>query len=122
MAVLVLITGTGRSGTSTMAGTLHHLGLSVPGPLWDADATNPKGYFESSWSVRFHKRILRTAGIRDDDGNPAVIERARAAVTDEIRGELVAWLRQWDGQEQIVVKDPRSVWTQQLWKDAAAAA
>lgn len=119
MALLVLITGTGRSGTSTMSGTLHHLGLSVPGPYIGANETNPKGFFESRWAVRFHKRLQDAAGIADFDGNPAAIERAQAAVTDEIRAELVGWLRQWDGEEQVVVKDPRSVWAQMLWHDAA---
>lgn len=120
MALLVLITGTGRSGTSTMAGTLHHLGLSLPGRLFGADESNPKGFFESSWAVKFHKRLQAAAGIADFDGNPAAIGRAQEAVNDRIRAELVTWLRQWDGQEQIVVKDPRSVWAQMLWHDAAA--
>ena len=119
MALLVLITGTGRSGTSTMAGTLHHLGMSLPGRLFEPDESNPKGFFESSWSVKFHKRLQAAAGIADFDGNPAAIARARDAVTDDIRAELTGWLRQWEGQEQIVVKDPRSVWAQMLWHDAA---
>lgn len=120
MATLVLITGTGRSGTSTMAGTLYHLGLSLPGRLFGANETNPKGFFESAWAVKFHKRLQDAAGIADFDGNPAAIQRAQAAITDGIRVELVEWLRQWDGDDQIVVKDPRSVWAQTLWHDAAA--
>jgi len=115
-----LITGTGRSGTSTMSGTLHHLGLSVPGPYLGANETNPKGFYESKWAVKFHKRLQAAAGIADFDGNPQAIVRAQAAVTDEIRAELVRWLRRWDGDEQVVVKDPRSVWAQMLWHDAAA--
>ena len=61
--VLVLITGTGRSGTSTMSGTLHHLGLFVPGPYLGANASNPKGFYESRWAIKFHKRITAAAGI-----------------------------------------------------------
>jgi hypothetical protein len=115
-----LITGTGRSGTSTMSGTLFHLGLTVPGPYLGANDSNPKGFFEARWSVKFHKRLQAAAGIEDFDGNPAAFGRAQAAITDEIRAELVAWLRRWDGEEQVVVKDPRSVWAQRLWHDAAA--
>ena len=59
--VLVLVTGTGRSGTSTISGTLHHLGLAVPGPFLGANKSNPKGFFESTWAVEFHQKIARAA-------------------------------------------------------------
>ena len=38
--LLVLVTGAARSGTSTAAGTLHHLGLDVPGPFMAAVGAN----------------------------------------------------------------------------------
>lgn len=118
--VLVLVTGTGRSGTSTIAGSLHHLGLTVPGPFLGANDSNPKGFFESKWAVRFHKRIATAAGIHDMDSRPGAFERARTATTPELRADLVAFLRdRCAGHEQVVVKDPRSVWAQELWRDAA---
>lgn len=122
MATLVLITGTGRSGTSTMSGTLHHLGLSVPGPYLGANESNPKGFYESRWAVRFHKGLAQAAGIDQFDSRPQAIGRAQAAITPRMRARLVARLRRWEGHEQVVVKDPRSIWAQQLWRDAAAEA
>lgn len=123
MSILVLITGTGRSGTSTMSGTLHHLGLHVPGPYLGANDSNPKGFFESSWSVKFHKRITGAAGINDFDSRPAAFARAQAAITDDRRAELVAFLTKHAAEsDQVVVKDPRSVWAQRLWREAAAEA
>jgi hypothetical protein len=77
---LVLITGTGRSGTSTMAGTLHHLGLAVPGPYLGANDSNPKGFYESRWATRFHKRITAAARIHDMDSRPTAFDRVQAAV------------------------------------------
>ena len=77
MTTLVLITGTGRSGTSTMSGTFHHLGLHVPGPYLGANDSNPKGFFESRWSVKFHKRITAAAGINDFDGRPQAFGAAQ---------------------------------------------
>ena len=71
MSKLVLITGTGRSGTSTIAGTLHHLGLHVPGPHLGANESNPKGFFESSWAVAFHKRIPARQGSTSSTAGPA---------------------------------------------------
>lgn len=117
---LVLITGTGRSGTSTMSGTFHHLGLHVPGPYLGANESNPKGFFESRWAVRFHKAIAESAGINDFDGRPHAFDRARAAITPEMRAELRDFLRRRvEGRDSIVVKDPRSVWAQREWRAAA---
>jgi len=121
MAVLVLITGTGRSGTSTMSGTLHHLGLHVPGPYLGANDSTPKGFFESKWAVKFHKEITRAAGIHDFDSRPSAFERSQEAITPELRARLRDYLaRESEGHDQVVVKDPRSVWAQALWRDVAA--
>ncbi|MEZ5096239.1 MAG: sulfotransferase [Nocardioides sp.] len=123
MSRLVLITGTGRSGTSTMAGMLHHLGLHVPGPYLQANPSNPKGFYESRWAMRFHKSITGAAGLNDFDGRPTALARAQAAITPEHREELIAFLRKRSkGHPQVVVKDPRSVWAQALWRDACAEA
>jgi len=121
--LLVLITGTGRSGTSTMSGALHHLGLYVPGPYLGANPSNPKGFFESKWAINFHKRIATRAGIDDFDSRPAAWARAQEAVTPGLREELVDFLRAKSAEhDQVVVKDPRSVWVQGLWREAAEAA
>ena len=120
MSTLVLITGTGRSGTSTMSGTFHHLGLYVPGPYLGANESNPKGFFESKWAMKFHKEITGAAGINDFDGRPDAFDLAQAAVTDDMRTRLREFLeRESSGRDQVVVKDPRSVWAQRLWHDAA---
>lgn len=118
--LLLLITGTGRSGTSTMSGTMHHLGLSVPGPYLGANRSNPKGFFESRWSVQFHKRIHRRARINDFDARLGALDDVRDATTQESVAELDAWLAEQDA-DQLVLKDPRTVWHQRLWADRAAA-
>jgi hypothetical protein len=121
--VLVLITGTGRSGTSTMSGTFHHLGLHVPGPYLGANESNPKGFFESKWAVAFHKDVTKAARINDFDSRPAAFDRTQQAITPELRRRLVDFLtEQARESDQVVVKDPRSVWTQALWREAATEA
>lgn len=123
MKKLVLITGTGRSGTSTMSGTLHHLGLYVPGPYLGANKSNPKGFYESKWAIAFHRKITTAARIDFFDGRPSAIERARDAVTPELRSELVEFLREQSAEhDQVVVKDPRTVWAHEVWREAAAEA
>lgn len=121
MKTLVLITGTGRSGTSAMSGILHHLGLSVPGPYLGANESNPKGFYESRWAVKFHKRIAERAGINDFDGRPTALARAQSAITEADRRDLARFLGRFGDEAQVVVKDPRSVWTQHLWRDVAEA-
>jgi hypothetical protein len=117
----VLITGTGRSGTSTMSGTFHHLGLHVPGPYLGSNESNPKGFFESRWAVRFHKALVERAGIHEFDGRPQALDRVRAAVTPADRERLGQFLAEQAAvSDQVVVKDPRSVWVQQLWREVAA--
>ncbi len=121
MPLLVLITGTGRSGTSTMSGSLHHLGLQVPGPHLGANESNPKGFFESRWAVRFHKEICDTAHTNIFDSRPHAFDRVQQVLTPDHEAEVAAFLERRGGDaEQVVVKDPRSVWTQALWKQGAA--
>jgi hypothetical protein len=119
---LILITGTGRSGTSTMSGLLHYLGLSVPGPYLGANESNPKGFFESRWAVKFHKRIAARAGINDFDGRPDALRRMQDAITEDDRRALAKFLARFEQDAHVVVKDPRSVWTQALWRQAAVDA
>ena len=55
---LVLVTGSGRSGTSTVSGTLKMLGCYVPQPEVKADSSNPRGFFEPRWAVDVQTRLL----------------------------------------------------------------
>lgn len=118
---LIIVTGAARSGTSAMAGTLHQLGLHVPGPFLRANESNPRGFFESSWSVRFHNSLLKQAQVSLTDGRPDAVERVRAAVGPRTRERLRSWLSEVsDGVDQTVVKDPRTMWTLDLWSEVAA--
>jgi hypothetical protein len=117
---LVLVTGAGRSGTSTIAGALHHLGLHVPRPVIKPNESNPMGFFESVWPVKFHRRILERAFVEQTDGRPIALELAAAVVDDATRAELRTWLADVAlTQRQLVVKDPRSVWVPWLWQQTA---
>ena len=118
---LVLITGAGRSGTSTLSGTLNFLGLHSPRPSLGANASNPRGFFEPRWAIDFHRRILDRALVDIFDSRPDAIERIRAVLTPEHEGEVVEWLSQEVAHApQVVVKDPRSTWMPLLWESAAS--
>ena len=77
---LVLVAGSGRSGTSLFTGILQRLGFLVPQPEVPADETNPRGFAESQWVVDFHTKLLREARVQVADARPVGVGRHRAGV------------------------------------------
>jgi hypothetical protein len=118
---LVLVAGSGRSGTSLFTGILQRLGFYVPQPEVPADETNPRGFAESQWVVDFHTRLLRSAGVEMSDGRPgAWAEMAHTALDGGVQRELRGWLRkQFRKSENVVIKDPRLSWFLPLWRRCA---
>ena len=121
---LVLVAGSGRSGTSLLSGILQRVGLHVPQPEVAADDSNPKGFAESQWVVDFHDGLLRRAGVQVADGRPAAwAATARTALQPEAERDLGAWLEaQLEAHHGLVVKDPRLSWFLPLWRRCGAAA
>lgn len=123
---LVLIAGSGRSGTSVMAGVLKRLGLHLPQPEKPADDANPKGFYESQWVIDFHRSILDPIPVRTGDSRPGAHDLARAAGDRPgVTEALVEWLveqRRLAAGAPLVVKDPRAFWLHDLWRRATHAA
>jgi hypothetical protein len=118
----VLVTGSMRSGTSSLAGSLKILGLHVPQPEVPPSPRNPKGHFEPHWVIRFHKRLLREALTRPSDGSPRAEERiAEAFRAGGMEQELAGWLAEQQ-EPRIVVKDPHAAWLVGTWAAAARTA
>ena len=76
---VVFVVGSGRSGTSTMAGTLQTLGMHVPQPEVATDDTNPKGFGEPQWVVDFHERAAQPVRRADRRRPPVRVVRHRPA-------------------------------------------
>jgi hypothetical protein len=113
---LLLITGAGRSGTSTAAGTLFHLGVHAPGPHLSANETNPRGFYEAKWSVAFHNRLLKRGLVGLADGRPEAAEIVARVTREPDRRRLADWLEEATaGHELSLVKDPRAAWAHPLW-------
>ncbi len=118
---IVLVTGSGRSGTSSVAGTLKRLGLQVPQPEVEADEKNPRGYYEPLWVTEFHKRVLNPVPVRTIDTRPHALEVAAAAVADgQAETELRDWLSGQLDAGQVLIKDPRAFWILPVWRKVAA--
>ena len=118
---LVLVAGSGRSGTSLFTGILQRLGFHVPQPEVPADETNPRGFAESQWVVDFHTRLLKRAGVQVADAQPAAwAQTADVALDEEVQRELRRWLAaQYHETDDVIVKDPRLSWFLPLWRRCA---
>ena len=129
---VVFVVGSGRSGTSTMAGALQALGMHVPQPEVRADESNPKGFAESKWVVDLHTELLHRCRVHVADARPSAwFETGKASASGITRARLTEWLsphfqeaRVVEGVEEpaideIVIKDPRLSWFLGLWKSAA---
>lgn len=122
---IVFVVGSGRSGTSTMAVSLQTLGMHVPQPEVEADETNPRGFGEPQWVVDLHERLLRRANVQVSDARPqAWLEAGRLAHHEKLVGRVAGWLEEQfaEGGDELVVKDPRLAWFQDLWTAAALRA
>ena len=121
---VVVVAGSGRSGTSTIAGVLKTVGLVIPPPEVPGNRTNPRGFFEPRWAVDLQSRLLRRSSVFLTDARPAAFDLA-AAVTDddEVRAEVAGWLGEHlAAGRDLVVKDPRNSWFLPLWQAGAAQA
>ena len=119
---LILVVGSGRSGTSLFASVLKTLGCHVPQPEVRPDESNPKGFGESAWVVNFHYRMLRRAGVHMVDARPSAwAKTARIGLEPAVEKELRTWLApQLERPEPVVIKDPRLVWFLPLWDVVAS--
>jgi hypothetical protein len=123
---LVVVTGSGRSGTSSVAGTLKRLGLYIPQPEVETDERNPRGYYEPLWVAEFHKWLLNPIPVRTIDSRPNAGKIAKKHVTPEVEQQLRDWLRGQlalvteRGERQILLKDTRAYWVYDLWQRMAA--
>jgi hypothetical protein len=118
---LVVVTGSGRSGTSSVAGTLKRLGLYIPQPEVETDENNPRGYYEPLWVAEFHKWLLNPIPVRTIDSRPNAGKIAKKHVTPEVEQQLRDWLREQiaTGEKQILLKDTRAYWVYDLWQRMA---
>jgi hypothetical protein len=119
---LVLVVGSGRSGTSLFTGILQRLGFHVPQPEVPRDDTNPRGFGESKWVVDFHTALLDRARVQVADARPeAWALTADVGLDDETQRQLREWLEsQFTQEEHVIIKDPRLCWFLPLWRRCAA--
>jgi hypothetical protein len=119
---MLVVAGSGRSGTSLFTGLTGRLGVHIPKPEVSANRSNPRGFGEPRWLVDYHNDLLSSVDVVVEDGRPEAWD-----LTDEVaqRSDALASLADWYEQQfaendRIVVKDPRLAWFFQLHREAAA--
>jgi hypothetical protein len=114
---LVVVAGSGRSGTSLFSGILKALGGHVPQPEVAADKTNPRGFGEPQWVVDFHTDLLARANVQTADARPVAWSRtAQVAFDRAVEAQLQKWLKgEFRNGDHVVIKDPRLLWFIPLW-------
>lgn len=117
----VVITGSGRSGTSSVGGTLKRLGLHVPQPEVEADEKNPRGYYEPAFLAALLKDFMDAIPVRTIDSRPHAGEIAMTELAEtDIEDQLREWLRDLLPHEQVALKDTRAYWVYEMFVRLAA--
>jgi hypothetical protein len=124
---VVLVVGSGRSGTSALAGGLQALGMHVPPPEVPADETGLRGSAESQWVVDLHAELLERANVGITDARPSAwFETGKLAANGILRTRVTDWLGpqfsplpDQEDEPELVLKDPRMAWFLGLWRAAA---
>ena len=118
---LLVVAGSGRSGTSLFTGLTGHLGLHIPKPEVKANRSNPRGFGEPRWVVDFHNELLASLDVTVEDGRPEAWALTDGVATDtDVRRRLGSWLElQFAEADRIVVKDPRLAWFIELYRASA---
>src|SRR3954469_18890720 len=119
---MLVVAGSGRSGTSLFTGLTGRLGVHIPKPEVSANKSNPRGFGEPRWLVDFHNDLLSSVDVVVEDGRPEAWDLTDKVAEDATALDpLVEWLeQQFTENERIVVKDPRLAWFLQLHRAAAA--
>ena len=108
---MIIICGSGRSGTSAVARLVHESGISVGNDLIEPDEFNAEGYFEERLVVMMNDALLNDVGLHRwfSVATRTEILAAAHARADMMREIAAAATPAW--------KDPRFSWTLEAWME-----
>ena len=113
----LMVLGMHRSGTSTLAGCLHLLGLNPGETLMGGNATNPSGHFENQDVVLVHDILLRDLGCHWDMVGNLPSDWLESEAAEKARQTLTGIVeRQFLGRGPWFLKDPRLCRLMPLWR------
>src|SRR6478672_6080129 len=90
---MLVVAGSGRSGTSLFTGLTGRLGVHIPKPEVSANRSNPRGFGEPRWLVDYHNELLASVDVGVEDGRPEAWDLTdRVADKPDALEPLVDWL------------------------------
>jgi 2-polyprenyl-3-methyl-5-hydroxy-6-metoxy-1,4-benzoquinol methylase len=119
----IMVLGMHRSGTSALAGMLHHLGIDFGRNLVAASpGVNARGFWEHPGIMAVHDRVLESLGSHWHDVCPLPDQWWQAGGIAGFRAELTDILaRDYDEERIWGIKDPRLARLLPLWHDVLRA-
>ncbi|SFM74881.1 sulfotransferase family protein [Thermodesulforhabdus norvegica] len=108
--VAIVVLGMHRSGTSAMAGVLHHLGVNMGKLLLEANKYNKKGYYENKNIVDFNRsKLLPKLNMTCTDLNLPSSDSIEALTADKNMISAAMDVIRQDYEHSVVfgMKDPR---------------
>lgn len=119
MKTALVVLGMHRSGTSSVAGALTHLGAAAPRTLMAPATDNPRGFWESHVVMVLNDELLAEAGSSWHDWRRLPHPPRNHAVCDRIVAVLQG---EFGDAETVVLKDPRICRLFPAWRSALEAA
>jgi hypothetical protein len=101
-----LILGSGRSGTSMLAGILHRAGYYMGDKLHKPELSNPKGFFEWMTINQINERILAAYGKRGLTGILLETFFKKGTVYNPV-GRNQKWLLSLPVEAEVISLDPQ---------------
>ena len=92
---MLVVAGSGRSGTSLFTGLTGRLGVYIPKPEVSANRSNPRGFGEPRWLVDYHNELLSSADVVVEAWTTAEAERLFGILTAADRAHLSRILRKF---------------------------
>lgn len=116
----VIVLGSGRSGTSLVAGTLAQAGWCVGDDPYPGRPANPKGFFETAEINGINEQLLASAlGEQRRLGRMQLwLAVANAPLEFDVTPALRARMTKLASRSPFAFKDPRFCYSLPAWRDA----
>jgi len=122
--VVLFVLGQGRSGTSALARVLSLCGGALPAEVRQADAHNPRGYWEPRETLVLNETILRRHGSAGFDPSLRLLEVGAFEPEEKVAwtAKIGTFLSGLPGAPLVVIKDTHITALSDLWFAAARSA
>jgi len=113
----IIVIGTGRSGTSIVAGVLHHIGVNMGNNIVKPNIDNPRGYFEDVEFIDINSRF-----VHKNISEKEFIDRAEDLINYRIkRNEWWGWKAATNSyvlsSYKNIVPNAKVIWANRNLKD-----